>query len=189
MHVRVLLSALALCNAVALHAAPAGAAPPIGVLEGMVLNVTDGDHLLVSNNGTEIEVRLYGINAPVAAKINKNKPSLSRHGQPYADRAFMALANKVLHREVKLEIMHIDCHERAVAVVRVDGRNINHEMVAEGWAWACPKGRNQDIDQYKRAEALARARRAGLWAQDNPLPPWEFKRMAKGDERRISKAW
>jgi endonuclease YncB( thermonuclease family) len=44
----------------------------------------------------------------------------------------MALANKMLPKETKLEVIPIDRHERRVAVVRVDGHNINHEMVAEG---------------------------------------------------------
>ena len=175
---------IALIILVVLCALPAAARPPIGTLEGMVINVSDGDHITVSNNGTEIEVRLYGIHAPVLTKMIRVRPWHSLPGQPFAERAFIALANKVLHKEVKLEIMRIDRHERTVGIVWVNGRNINHEMVAEGWAWARPKNKNQDYDpEFQNAEAMARGKRLGLWGQDNPQPPWEFKKMRKREER------
>lgn len=182
------VSVLGLVSSVlmALGSVPASAGTPIGNLEGIVVNVTDGDHLTVSNDGTEIDVRLYGIDAPIITKLNKNKPWLSKQGQPFAARAFMALANKVLHKQVRLEIMHIDRHGRAVAIVLVDGRTINHEMVAEGWAWACQK---QCDREYVHAEEEARLKKLGLWVQNNPQPPWEFRKMVKMGNKRMSKVW
>lgn len=171
-------------------AVPAFAKAPIGTIEGIVVNVSDGDHLTVSDNGTDVNVRLYGVRAPILNKINKIKPWLSEAGQPFAEGAFMALANKVLHQQVKLEIMRIDRHGRAVAIVLVDGRNINHEMVAEGWAWACQKHQNQNNGlDYLHAEEEARSRRLGLWSQNNPQPPWEFRKMHQVENKRLSKGW
>jgi micrococcal nuclease len=180
---RVSVLSLASCVLMAFNAVPASAKAPIGTLEGMVVNVSDGEHLTISNNGTDINVHLYGIHAPVITRVNKSKPWLSEPGQPYAGRAFMALSNKVLHQHVKLEIMRIDRHGRTVAIVLVDGHNINHEMVAEGWAWACQKHKSRHNDlEYIHAEEEARAKKLGLWAQSNPQPPWEFKKMAKAEK-------
>lgn len=185
---RVSVLSLASCALMAFNAVPCSAKAPIGTLEGMVVNVTDGEHLTVSNNGTDINVHLYGIHAPIITRINRNKPWLSEPGQPYAGKAFMALSNKVLHQQVKLEIMQIDRHGRTLAIVSVDGHNINHEMVAEGWAWACQKCKSQHNDlEYIHAEEEARSKKLGLWAQSNPQPPWEFKRMATAGKR-MSKA-
>jgi len=171
-------------------ALPAAAASAIGTLEGMVINVSDGDHITVINNGTGIHVELYGINAPIMVKTDRFRTPHPPIGQPYSGRAFMALANKVLHKQVKIEILHMDYHGRAVAIVRVDGRNINHEMVAEGWAWACQKYKIQNNDPtYHQLEQEARSRRLGLWAQDNPVPPWEFRKKIQAEEKRLSKAW
>jgi micrococcal nuclease len=182
---RALVLSLALCAVMVLGASSASAKAPIGTLEGMVVNVSDGDHLTVSNDGTEINVRMYGIHAPILAKLNKNKPWLSDQGQPFAGRAFMALANKVLHKKVKLEIIRLDRHGRTVAIVLVEGHDINHEMVAEGWAWASRKSKSQNNDlDYIHAEEVARSKNLGLWAQSNPQPPWEFKKMAKEDRRK-----
>lgn len=171
------------CILVILCAVPAsaGARVPIGTIEGIVVNVSDGDHLTVSDNGTDVNVRLDGIRAPIMTKINRNHPWLSEPGQPFAGRAFMALANKVLHQQVKLEIMRIDRQGRAVATVLVDGRNINLEMVAEGWAWACQKHQNQHENgqHYLHAQEEARSKHLGLWAQSTPQPPWEYRKVAK----------
>lgn len=92
----------------------------------------------------------------------------------------MALSNMVLHRQVKLDIMKIDHHGRMVAVVYAGSKNINLEMIAEGWAWAAENlKKHSDAQEYFHAEEQARAKRVGLWAQDNPQPPWEFRKSRK----------
>jgi micrococcal nuclease len=180
---RISMLGLALCVLMVFNAFTCSAKDPIGTLEGMVVNVSDGEQITISNDGTDVNVHLYGIHAPVITRVNKSKPWLSKPGQPYAGRAYMALANKVLHQHVKLEIMRIDRRGRAVAIVLVDGRNINREMVAEGWAWASQKHKNHDDVEYMHVEEEARSRKLGLWAQSNPQPPWEFKQMAKAEKR------
>lgn len=157
---------------------------PIGSVYGMVVSTSDGNHLTVDNNGTEIVVRLHCIDAPVITKVHRNQPWLSRPGQPFAGKAFMALSNKVLHKQVRLDILKIDHRQEAIAVVYLDGRNINFEMVAEGWAWADPKCKKRPADSdYVAAEELARAKKLGIWSQDKPLPPWEFRKLLKQDRR------
>ena len=166
-------------------ASPVCAKPSIGSLDGMIISVSDGDHLTFSNNGTEINVRLYGIKAPVIAKIRRDEPWHTQPGQRFAGRAFMALARKVLHKQARLEIMQLEDIERAVAVVFVDGRNINLELLAEGWAWAARGKRKPEEPEYAAAEELARSRKIGLWVQDNPQPPWEFKQLGKAEHPNI----
>ena len=156
--------------------APARSAEPVGTLDGMVISVADGDHLTFYNDGKEISVRLFGIAAPVITKISRSEPWLSKPGQRFAGRSFMALAKKVLHKQSRIEIIHLDRNDRAVAVVHVDGRNINLEMIAEGWAWAARHKRHHPLPaEYIRAEEQARSSKAGLWLEENPTPPWEFK--------------
>ncbi len=161
-----------------------GAQSPVGALDGMVVSVSDGRHLTVNNNGTEVYVRLHGIDAPVITKVQRNEPWLSKPGQPFAGRAFIALSNKVLHKQVRIEIMKISRGERMVAVVFLGERNINLEMVAEGWAWASRNSSKRPEDSaYILAEEQARSKRMGLWSQENPQPPWEFRKMRKIENR------
>jgi micrococcal nuclease len=149
-------------------------------MDGLVVGVSEGDRLTVNAFGTEIHVKLYGVVPPQAPKIDKNT-GLYKPGQPYAEDAFRALSSKVLHQQVRVEIRRTvvfkDAPQQlAVAMVYLDGRNINLEMIAEGWGWVDRKflGR-MDHAHFMAAEKLARSRKDGLWIQDHPQPPWEFK--------------
>jgi endonuclease YncB( thermonuclease family) len=157
--------------------APARQTEPMGSLDGVVTSVGSGDRLTFSNSGKEISVRLYGIAAPVITKISRSEPWLSKPGQRFAGRAFMALAKKVLHKQTRIEIIHLDRHDRAVAVIYADGRDINLEMISEGWGWVARHRSHHPIPaEYIRAEEQARSCKAGLWQEENPIPPWEFKK-------------
>jgi len=171
-------------------AQPAG---PASVLEGLVVGISEGDLITVNSSGNEIKVRLYGIAAPQTAKVDKFT-GWSKPGQPYADEAFRALSTKVLHQMVKVDIrrtvaLQQDREQRqfALAVVYQDGRNINLEMVAEGWAWAYKKlVTGSDFHAYLFAERRARARKLGLWSQQSPQPPWEYQPKLRINPRHFS---
>ena len=75
-------------------------------------------------------------------------------------------------KKVSAEIIDVDQYQRAVAVIRYAGRDINREMVAEGMAWAYRRYlQGPYASEYLDAENRARARRAGLWRDANPRPP------------------
>ena len=144
-----------------------------------MVGVSEGDRITVNSFGTEINVLLYGIAAPQTAKVDKFT-GWSKAGQPYAEEAFRALSIKVLHQQVKIEIRRAlvlknEAKQVAIAVVQLDGRNINLEMVADGWAWADRKSASKrDLPVYQAAQKTARAKRIGLWNQGIPQPPWDF---------------
>jgi micrococcal nuclease len=153
----------------------------IVTVDGLVVGVAEGDRLTVNSYGNEIQVRLYGVAAPQIAKID-NFSGLYKPGQPYGDDAFRALSSKILHQQVKVEIRRTlvakkdDPKQIALAVVYLDGRNINLEMIAEGWGWAYKKYLTRmDAAHYGAFERMAKSRKNGLWVQQNPQPPWCFK--------------
>ena len=157
---------------------------PIRVLEGIVSKVSDGDTVTVTSGGTKLRVRLYGIDAPETEKRNRQTVEVSKQGLPFGEEAFKALEGKVCRKRVKLEVKAIDRYRRVVAVVWLDGRDINREMVAEGWAWAYRQYlRSPYVSEYIAAEEEARAKEHGLWKQANPLPPWEFRKRLRADKR------
>ncbi|GAM08262.1 putative endonuclease LCL3 [Geobacter sp. OR-1] len=86
--------------------------------------------------GTKVKIRLYGIDAPETEKSNKKTGHVSKPGQPYGEEAYQALKKKIDRQKVKFEVMDIDRYKRAVSILRLDNRNINSEMVREGFAWA-----------------------------------------------------
>ena len=64
----------------------------------------------------------------------------------------------------------LDKYGRTLAVCFVDGRDINAEMVRQGYAWAFVKY----SQSYVKEEALARAEGLGIW-QGESQPAWEYR--------------
>lgn len=62
-----------------------------------------------------------------------------------------------------------------VKVARPVTRNIELEMIVNGWAWVLEQYAFDREDEYLQAEEDARRNRRGLWAMDNPEPPWTYK--------------
>ncbi len=152
------------------------------MVEGMVKAVYDGDTiLLTTREESRLKVRLYGIDAPETKKPDQP-------GQPYGEISKRTLMYKIIGRRVTAEIIDIDQYKRAVAVIRYSGKDINREMVAEGLAWAYRQYLQGPYEsEYINEETRARSRRAGLWRESNPQPPWEFRRANKGHTKNSSR--
>lgn len=148
----------------------AGTACAGRTVEGTVRAVYDGDTVLLTiPEKSRLKVRLYGIDAPETKKPD-------RPGQPWGNLSRQTLKEKIMGRRVAAEIVDIDQYQRAVAVIRYGGRDINREMVSEGMAWAYRRYlQGAYASEYIGSETGARSRRAGLWRESNPQPPWEFR--------------
>lgn len=158
---------------------------PMFTVQGKITMVSDGDTVHFHDaSGTKLKVRLYGIDAPETAKMNKRIGVVSKPGQPYGEEAEKALRNKVLGKTVRMEIMDKDRYKRMVSIIYLDNRNINQEMVSEGWAWAYRQYLERPhASEYIDAEEQARKQKLGLWQQSNPQPPWEFRKLQKKSKR------
>ncbi len=139
-------------------------------LEGVVKTVHDGDTVvIVGRNTGRVTIRLYGVDAP-----ETRKPDVP--GQPYGAMSGRVLKNKVFGKQVKAEVQDRDQYGRVVAVIRLGARDINAEMVAEGLAWAYRHHlEGAYASQYIKLEEQARKERLGLWQDNNPTPPWDFR--------------
>jgi len=160
---------------------PISAKTPIRTVEGMVIKVSDGDTLQVkTSEATKLKIRLYGIDAPETEKINHRTGHISKSGQPYGEEAYKALESKVLGKKVRVVIIDTDKYKRMVGIVYLENRNINIEMIWEGWARAYREYLDRPYaSQYLDAEKEARNKRLGLWKQGNPQPPWEFRKLMR----------
>ena len=164
--------ALALLAAIAIGGAPAVAraallAPATAdvVLVTRIVRVSDGDTVHAMINGRAVRVRLSAIDAPEA-------------GQAFGEKARRALADMVTGRDVELHRVGVDVHQRPLVVLSVEGVSVNAALVRLGWAWVF-RQYSSDVELIA-LEDVARRNRWGLWGDPHPIPPWEFRRNARG---------
>jgi endonuclease YncB( thermonuclease family) len=134
-------------------------------IRGKVVKVADGDTITVLVAGNkQVRVRLYGIDAP------ENKQAFGRKSGDY-------LKELVATKEVTVKVRDIDRYQRVVGEVSIFGsfRSVNLLMVEAGLAWHYVRYARND-HELAQAEQRARFRRVGLWADKDPVPPWEFRR-------------
>jgi endonuclease YncB( thermonuclease family) len=112
----------------------------------------------------EVKVRLAEIDAP-------------EKRQPYGQRSKEALSALCYGVEAKIRQTATDRYGRTVARVECRGRDANAEMVRAGMAWAYTKYLTDP--EIKRLELAARAAHVGLWADKDPVAPWEWRASKK----------
>jgi len=148
-----------------------------------VEKVIDGDTITATCDDSRLKIRFYGIDAPETAKVNRRSNQVIKPGQPSGSEAESALKAKIWGQKIRVTVMAVDRYKRLVSFVFVGDRNINREMVADGWAWAY----RQYLDgsyklEFIRLEEQARKRRIGLWKERTPSPPWDFRKKLKESE-------
>ena len=132
------------------------------ILEETVVEVLDGDSLVVVLDGERRQIRLYGVDSP-------------ERGQPYADRAREFTRSTALDQRVKVSVRDEDLYGRWVSEVTLpDGRVLNELLVQEGWAWWYRRHAKTDR-ALARWEGQARREGRGLWADPSPVPPWDYR--------------
>lgn len=144
-------------------------------LQGTVMQVKDGDTVTVipAEGGQGFICRLYGIDAPETSKRGKS-------GQPYGEEATKELKKLVLGQTVNIETTGAKTYKREVCIIKKNGIDINLEMVKRGYAWAYVQYlKRPHASIYIDAEREARAKRLGLWADNNPMPPWEWRKAKR----------
>ena len=132
-------------------------------LRGEVVGVADGDTVTVLRGKEQVKVRLLGVDCPESS-------------QAFGQRAKQFASERVFGKNVRVTVRDTDRYGRAVGEVfySKDGAQVclNAELVEAGLAWAY---RHYSM-KYVPQEDAARAARAGLWADKDPVPPWDFRK-------------
>jgi endonuclease YncB( thermonuclease family) len=154
---------------------------PIRTVTGKVTKVSDGDTIHVTTpEQTRLTVRLYGIDAPETPKVNQRTGHVNKPGQAMGEEAWGVLRIKIIGRTVKLDIIDIDQYKRMVGIIWLDKRNINLEMVREGFGEAYVEYLKEPYrSQFMQAEREARSARRGIWSLPNYERPSVFRKRLK----------
>ncbi len=132
---------------------------------GRVVGVIDGDTLEVLHNQRPECIRLSGIDCP-------------EKGHAFGKQAKQAASELVFGKEVTLQTHGRDKYKRNIGeLILLDGMNLNQELVKQGWCWWY---RQLCAGRYgaRSLEKDARERRKGLWADPQPVPPWEWRKRS-----------
>jgi len=138
-----------------------------------VTRVTDGDTIIVEGNDSKMTIRLVGIDAPETSK-KKNQP-----GQPFSQKSTKYLASLVLDKSVDIKSYGEDRYGRTLAVVFVNGTNVNLEMIKAGLAevYRGTPAKGFDNEPYQKAETGAREAKLNMWSLgDKYISPREWRR-------------
>ena len=63
-------------------------------------------------------------------------------------------------------------------VLLLDGINVNHMLVNDGWCWWYRKYAPADAE-LEKLENEAREDKKGPWAGPQPTPPWEWRKLGR----------
>jgi len=152
---------VALAAAVATLLLSRGGESQAGPLHGRVVRVVDGDTIQVRLDGGRTErVRYIGIDTPESVKPDTPV-------QCFAKKASHFNASLVAGRAVtlKTDAEQRDRYGRLLAYVYADGRFVNRELVARGYARTLTIPPNvAHADEFARLAHRARASGTGLWS-------------------------
>lgn len=136
-----------------------------------VVSVSDGDTITVLRQGQQVKIRLYGIDTP-------------EKGQAFGQKATDITSALIAGRYVDIEKKDTDRYGRMVGLVKVDGQNLNELIIQNGYAWVYTQYcKELFCSQWKQAEAEARQRKRGLWADPHAIPPWEWRHREQDSQR------
>ena len=142
-----------------------------GTIQGKVVSVADGDTITVLDaTNTQHKIRLQGIDAPEKA-------------QPFGQKSKQSLSQMVQSKQVTVEYQKKDKYGRTLGMVLHNGTDVCLEQIKLGMAWHYKQYASdqpkEDRALYDQTEQDARAKKAGLWIDKAPTPPWEFRRQKK----------
>lgn len=129
--------------------------------DALVVDVKDGDTVVVLRNKSRLTVKLPGIEAPEL-------------DQPFGVEARRYAAKLVRGKVVTVEMFRPGNPIFGTIHFSKD-RILAYEMVKAGMAWAKTSDRSS---MFSEAQEAAKSARLGLWVdreEEEPVPPWEWR--------------
>lgn len=132
----------------------------------LIVAITDGDSLKARcDEGAPVEMRLAEIDSP-------------ERGQPFYKQAKQSLSEMCHGKQASIRQTAYDKrYDRPVVRVQCDDLDANAEQIRRGMAWV--------FDRYVTDHALyefqaeARAAKRGIWSDESPTPPWEWRKRTR----------
>lgn len=132
------------------------------VIAGKVVTVIDGNTLEVFTPENETyKILLFGIDCPEL-------------GQEYGEKAKRYLEKLILNKEVSVEIQGKDRWGNRLGIILIEGVDPREELLEQGLAWTAERN---PIATFELIKEKSKEKGKGLWKEQNPTPPWIFRRQ------------
>ena len=142
------------------------AGPPFS---GKCVHVADGDTVTVLKNGIPVKIRLFGVDCP-------------EKSQEFGKEAKNFSTVLVKGKTVNVRPRKYDNYGRTIASIFIDGKNLSYQLINAGYGWHY-KRYSRSVRMAK-AEINARNARRGLWQQENPQKPWNYRHGKKRSNKK-----
>ena len=127
-----------------------------------IKKVVDGDTVHVFYQDDVYKIRLIEIDAP-------------ERDQPYGANSTEYLKGLLKDGRVDVDISGTDRYGRKLGRLYWQGKDINRELVSAGYAWVYDQYVTDDT--FYENQSKARNLKRGLWEDQNPLEPWNWRKL------------
>ncbi len=133
------------------------------VLSGKVTSVIDGNTIEMKTDDNELyKIMLYGIDSPEL-------------DQEFGEKAKKFLEKMILDKKVNVTIQGKDRWGNRLGIILIEGTiDPRYELLEAGLAWTSERDPIQELEAIKDK---ARDKGKGLWKEQDPTPPWVFRRQ------------
>jgi endonuclease YncB( thermonuclease family) len=135
-------------------------------LEGKVMEVVDGEDVVVLSLSHLVKIKLIAVAAP-----EKN--------QPYAAIARQHLADLVLNKYVRVRYSALR-DGYIVGQVLLENMDVGAQMLRDGVGWYNKSDETLlgEIERqvYQKSQEAACNERRGLWQEPSPISPWDYRK-------------
>ena len=135
------------------------------IYKATVASVIDGDTIEIQRDKTreKRKIRFWGIDAP-------------EWDQPFSFEAKQFLKQHIVNKRISIHHLYYDDYNRSVALVKYNGKSINHLLVIAGYAWVHPVYCKHNIcEEWKNSQNIAKTDKRGLWRDKHAVSPWRWK--------------
>jgi endonuclease YncB( thermonuclease family) len=149
--------------------------------EVKVLTVGSGDILLVDDGTNKVVIRIIGIDAP-------------EDGQPVYEEAKKNLIDLLSGKKVVLKYSLHNLKDDAgyfPARVFIGGKDVGLNQLENGFVWYSEKDKyffeKKDDKENVKAEVAAQVAKLGIWKDEKPQKPWEYKKKLEKEKKKAAK--
>jgi endonuclease YncB( thermonuclease family) len=134
------------------------------ILSAKVVGVKDGDTVVVLDSlNNQTTLRLAEVDTP-------------EKSQPFGTKAKQFTSDQIYLKTIKYVVTDIDRYGRSIAMIYYDTDNkyLSAEIIKAGMGWHYKRySKSKELADF---EINARKNKVGLWIDNDPTAPWEWRK-------------